>query len=242
MRRLVLRAGIGLVLLAALAAAYFYWFRDSSLVAVDTVRVEGVSDSVAQGEEIRMALVAAGREMTTLHLDRARLSEAVADYPEVAGIEADAGFPDSLTVTVSIRTPVAKIGEGEDAVGVAADGVVLPASTIREKSLPRLPLSEPPPSGRVGGPVLDQVRTLAAAQPELISVSESIARNEEGIVVTLVSGIELRFGEANRLEEKWQAAAAVLSDPELEALDYVDLSSPGRPSVGGTGHLLPSLP
>ena len=242
MRRVLLRLAAAVVLLVALAAAYHYWFRDSSLVAVDTVRVEGVSDAVAQGEEIRTALVAAGREMTTLHLDHARLRDAVAQYPEVAAIEAETGFPDSLTVTVTVRTPVARIGDGEEAVAVAADGVLLPAAVIGDEPLPRLPLSAPPSGCRVGGPVLDQVRALAAAQPELRAVTESIARSEDGIVVTLASGIELRFGEANRLEEKWQAAAAVLSDPELETLDYVDLSSPGRPSVGGTGHLLPTLP
>ena len=38
------------------------------------------------------------------------------------------------------------------------------------------------------------------------------------------------------------AAAAVLADPEVEALDYVDLQSPGHPALGGEGHLLPPLP
>lgn len=242
MRRLLFRLALVALVFASLAAAYFYWFRDSSLVAVEKVRVEGVGGAVAQGEEIRAALDAAGREMTTLHVDHDRLRQAVADFPEVASIRTETGFPDSLTIEVGIRRPVARIGEGSEAVGVAEDGYVLPGASIGEARLPRLPLTEPPADGRVAGPVLDLVKTAAAAQPELLAVTESIDRNDEGILVTLISGIELRFGEPNKLQQKWQSAAAVLSDPNLQTLDYVDLSSPGRPSVGGTGHQLPAIP
>lgn len=239
----LLQVGAGLALVLALVAAYFYWFRDSSLVAVEQVRVEGVGNDVSEGEAIRRALVRAGRQMTTLNVDLPTLRRAVARYPEVADVEADPSFPASLTVKVTLRDPVARIGEGSEAVGVAADGVVLPAATIADRSLPVLPLSEPPASGRVKGPVLDQVRVLAAAPPELLDVTVSIARSEDyGPVATLSSGIELRFGDNRMLREKWQAAVAVLSDPELELLDYVDLASPRRPSVGGVGHSLPAMP
>lgn len=243
MRRRLPRILLGLTLLVALVAAYFFWFRDSSLVAVDKVTVEGVPETTAEGQEIRQALVTVGREMTTLHVEPERLRAAVADFPEVAGVEAEASFPDSLTVTVSMREPVARIGEGSDGAGVAADGVVLPARSIGERQLPLLPVDEVPRSGRVGGPVLDQVKVLGAAPAEMLEVSASIARDEEyGPVVTLVSGIELRFGDATRAKEKWQAAVAVLTDPELQTLDYVDLSSPRRPATGGIGHALPALP
>lgn len=243
MKRRWLQIGLGLALVIALAAAYLFWFRDSSLVAVNQVKVEGVGAEVAEGEAIRGALVAAGKEMTTLNVDLPRLRQAVAKYPEVAGVEADANFPDSLTVTVTLRRPVGRIGSGSDAVGVAADGVILPPTSVAERDLPSLPLADPPDSGRIKGPVFTQVRVLAAAPPELLAVADSIARSDDyGPVVTLVSGIELRFGDNSRLPEKWRAAVAVLSDPELQLLDYVDLSSPGRPAVGGTGHSLPALP
>lgn len=243
MTRPLLRIALGITLLIALLAAYFFWFRDSSLVAVDKVTVEGVPESTAEGQAIREALVTVGREMTTLHVEPERLLAAVSDYPEVADVEADAGFPDSLTVSVTVREPVARIGEGSDGAGVAADGVILPARSIGDRQLPLLPLDEVPRSGRVGGPVLDQVKVLGAAPPELLEVSASIARSDEhGPVVTLISGIELRFGDASRAKEKWVSAVAVLTDPDLQTLDYVDLSSSGRPATGGIGHSLPALP
>ena len=45
----------------------------------------------------------------------------------------------------------------------------------------------------------------------------------------LRSGIELRFGDASQAATKWKAAAAVLADPSITALDYVDLHAP-RPA------------
>jgi len=64
---------------------------------------------------------------------------------------------------------------------------------------------------------------------------------ESGVDVELRGGIELRFGDASRAGEKWEAASAVLADPSIEALDYVDLHAPGRPAVGGSGHALPPV-
>jgi cell division septal protein FtsQ len=65
---------------------------------------------------------------------------------------------------------------------------------------------------------------------------------KSGIDVELRSGVELRFGDASRAAEKWRAAATVLADPAITALDYVDLQAPQRPAVYGSGHALPPVP
>ena len=62
---------------------------------------------------------------------------------------------------------------------------------------------------------------------------------ESGVDVKLRSGIELRFGDASEAVAKWKAAAAVLADPSVTALDYVNLHAPRHPSMGGSGHALP---
>lgn len=140
--------------------------------------------------------------------------------------------------------PAATIGEGADAVPVAADGRVLDWLPLSEAlALPRLPLSEPPERGRLGGTVLQQAQVLGAAPAELRPYLESSRHDEEqGVVVELRGGIELRFGDPSRLGRKWRAAVAVLADPSVEALDYVDLHAPWRPAVGGSGHALPPPP
>jgi cell division septal protein FtsQ len=138
--------------------------------------------------------------------------------------------------------PVATIGSGEGAIAVADDGTVLSWFPVPEDSdLPQLPLASAPKGPRVQGPVLEQVRVLAAAPGALRPYIESTYFGESGVDVELTSGIELRFGNAGSAARKWKAVAAVLADPTITALDYVDLHAPGRATLGGSGHTLPPL-
>lgn len=139
--------------------------------------------------------------------------------------------------------PVAAIGSGEGAVAVAEDGTILtwfpPGEDVH---LPALPIESAPKAPRVRGPVLEQVHVLAAAPAALLPYVESSYFGESGVDVNLTSGIELRFGNSVGATRKWRAAAAVLANPEITSLDYVDLHAPGRPATGGSGHTLPPLP
>jgi hypothetical protein len=139
--------------------------------------------------------------------------------------------------------PVALIGTGSSAVAVAADGTILVGLPPPEEgSLPKLPLETPPKSPRLQGPALEQARVLGATPPALRPYVEDSYFGESGVDVNLSSGIELRFGGSAQAARKWRAAAAVLADPSVTALDYVDLHVPGRPAPGGSGHTLPSIP
>jgi hypothetical protein len=147
---------------------------------------------------------------------------------------------EAVAPSILLPRPVAAIGVGSSAVSIGAGGEVLgwlppPA----DESLPLLPASEPPRSGRVGGPILQQVRLLAAAPAELRPYLRSTSYGEDGTSIELRSGIELRFGDASQARAKWRAVAAVLADPSIEAVDYVDVQAPRRPAVGGSGHVLP---
>jgi hypothetical protein len=144
---------------------------------------------------------------------------------------------------LSLPRPVATIGSGAEATGVGPDGQVLAWLPLSEDAqLPTLPLSEPPRSGQLEGPALQQVRVLAAAPAGLRPYLEGSFYGASGVDVELRSGIELRFGDASRAAQKWKTAATVLADPTVTELDYVDLHAPGRPAVGGSGHTLPPAP
>lgn len=139
--------------------------------------------------------------------------------------------------------PTAVIGSGTEAVAVAADGTLMRWYPVPEgSSLPRLPLEEAPKGQRLAGPALEQAKVLGAAPPALRRYVEKSYYGESGVDVVLDSGIELRFGDSSQAARKWRAAATVLADPELEALDYVDLHAPGRPATYGSGHTLPPAP
>jgi hypothetical protein len=162
----------------------------------------------------------------------------------VAGFVAGRLFGDRTVVgAVWVPRAVAVIGSGEEAVAVTANGAVVRWWPLPEEpELPRLPLAEPPRGGRLAGPMREQARVLGAAPAALRPYLAGSYYGESGVDVETTSGIELRFGDASQAALKWRAAAAVLADPSIEALDYVDLHAPAHPAFGGSGHTLPPAP
>jgi cell division protein FtsQ len=129
-RRLLALAAV--LLLAG--SGYQFWFRDSSFVAVEDVTVTGLSAS-SDAKRVRMALTAASRSMTTLHVDHAALDRAVAGFPVVRELELTTDFPHGLHIHVVEHVPAAvAVGDG-GRVAVAEDGTILQGVPV-EKRLP----------------------------------------------------------------------------------------------------------
>lgn len=185
--------------------------------------------------QIQAAIEETAREQSTFAVDRDALLQAVADYPEVAGVEVSAHPPMRLDITVVMRLPVALVDVGGRAAPVASDGTVLdPAAGLE---LPRLDRSLAQGSvrdGRLTGSA-DALRLLAAAPAPLLGVAESVHRGRTGIEVVLERGPRLIFGTAEHARDKWAAASAVLAEGSAAAGSYIDLRVPSRPAVGGIG-------
>lgn len=144
---------------------------------------------------------------------------------------------------VTVPKLAATIGEGDEAVGVAAGGSLVRWLPLPdEPPLPRLSLEELPKGGRVRGPALEQVRVLAAVPAQLRPYVARSYSGESGVDVELTTGIEVRFGNATQVGQKWRAAATILADPSVTTLDYVNVIAPRRPSFGGSEHELPAVP
>jgi hypothetical protein len=177
------------------------------------------------------------------------------------------GLRGSSTPTAEAKPTeaVARIGEGRSAVLIGADGRLLGAvssgtessstapgrkpssgKSAHEKQpehLPVLPPKQPPKNGRqVGGHVLEQVHILAAAPKALRKYIGKTGYDKTGVEVQTTSGIEIRFGDDREAARKWEAAAAVLADPSVTLLSYVDVTAPSRPATGGQSHELAPLP
>jgi cell division septal protein FtsQ len=153
------------------------------------------------------------------------------------------GLRGSSTPTAEAKPthPVARIGEGKSAIVVGDDGRLLGASTGKaQASLPLLPLKQRPKGDRVRGHVLEEVHIVAAAPKALRHDIAATGYGETGVDVETTSGIEIRFGDEREATRKWKAAAAVLADPSVTLLSYVDVHAPTRPAVGGEEHELPA--
>jgi cell division septal protein FtsQ len=212
--------------------AYFGWFRDSSLVAVTHVKVEGVTSS--DRGRIVAALTRAARGMTTLDVQTDRLQAAVSNLPTVSSVSADPSFPHGLVIHVTERPPALVADEGSRRVPVAGDGTVLPGIQVKGH-LPLVRVSSLPASGSLAGPALAEALVIGAAPPPLRPLIEGAGISKSyGVAITMRGGIQLRFGTAAKRQAKWSAGAAVLADPRLTQVTYVDLRVPSRPAAGGT--------
>ena len=137
-RRLI-RLGLGLAVVFAFAAGGWMWLRDSSFVKVRDVQVTGVTAS--DGEQVRMALETAAREMTTLNVREDALRQATATFSSVDDLRIKTDFPHGMTIQVVEREPVAALAgaAGERRIPVTGDGVVMRGVTA-ERDLPSLVL------------------------------------------------------------------------------------------------------
>ncbi len=218
---------------AALLGAGWLWFRDSSFVTVERVEVIGLSSSEAPA--VRRALEASARGMTTLHVDRGALEEAVSQYPSVAGLRVQADFPHTLSIEVTEREPIAAVDLAGDVVPVGAGGRLM-RGVAPTRKLPVLHATRLAPGGRLTDPkALAAVNVLAAA-PELLRRRVSrIWSGPKGLSLDMRSGPQLFFGSQQRADAKWMAVARVLADPSAQGAVYLDVRVPERVAAGGLG-------
>ena len=227
------RLGVVAVLAATLTAGYLFWLRDSSLVAVTNVDVVGVASG--DPAQIRSDLTRVAERQTTLHVDRAAIEKAAAAYPTIESVSVDPNFPHGMRIEVTERPPAMLIETGGRQLPVAADGTLLTGVEVDDpERLPVLEVGEVPSGATLDGDALQQALVVGAAPEELRPLIEKIGEDDDyGVEVTLRGGIPVRFGSGSRAEEKWAAAAAVLADPKLDSLTYLDVRVPEPPAAGG---------
>jgi cell division protein FtsQ len=220
------------VLALALAAAYTFWFRDSSFVRVERVTVTGLSGTDAPRE--RRGVIAAAKAMTTLDYDEAALRRALGAGATIEALHATPDFPHGLRIEVVEKTPVAVLDGGSERVAVGSGGVLLPDVRPIPRALPSIAVGALP-STRLGeGRALRLVAAAAAAPAALRARVTSLRELPgKGLVAFLRNGPDVILGGATDLSAKWMTAAAILADPASRGASYIDVRLPDRPVAGG---------
>jgi cell division protein FtsQ len=232
LRRPRLRTLVALGATVALAVVGWFWLRDSSLVAVRSVQISGVSG--AQGAPIRVALEDAARSMTTLHVRRGALDAAVAPFALVRDLDVSTSFPHTMRIHVVTNVAVGAVLVGGRRIPVTSDGTLL-RDVSAAPGLPTIPRATTPGGKRLTDDgALAAVAALAAAPEALRTRVGPITHSTaHGLELQLQHGPVLWFGDSDQLEAKWAAAAAVLADPSSAGASSIDVTVPERPAVGG---------
>ncbi len=225
------RGWLILVLLLVLLGGAWLWLRDSSLVSVRHVTIQG--DDGPEARQIRQALTSSARTMTTLHVQTDELKTAVAPFPVVKDLRVNTQFPHGLRIQVIEQIPVGAVAVGGRTIAVAGDGTLLhdvPATG----ALPSIPVRVTPGGSRLtADDGLPQASVLAAAPSGMLSrISQVTTVATHGLVVQLRSGPSIYFGDGSELGAKWTAATAVLADSGSAGAAYIDVTDPRRPAAG----------
>lgn len=239
------RAGLALAAVLVLLGAGWLWLRQSSLVAVEHVRISGVPGQSPDASAIDAALERSARAMSTLDVKTAALRDAVARFEIVRSVRAHALFPHGLRLEVVEQPPVAALEAAGSRTAVAADGVALGPSLL-SGSLPTVHAGSgavailPAPGRGVHGETLRQELLVLGAAPGPLSPLITRAYSGPlGVTVVLANRLHAYFGDATRPHAKWLSLARVLADPSSSGATYVDLRVPERPAAGfppGSSH------
>ncbi len=224
-----------LSLLAAVLVLGGGWtvVRDLGVFQINRVEVIGLSTNEAPA--VRRALETAATSMTTLHLDRRALDEAVAEFSSVAALRVQTDFPHGVSIEVTEREPVAAVDLAGQIVPVGAGGRLMRGVTPKDK-LPVLHATRLAPGGRLTDPnALAAVGVLAAAPAPLRSKISRIWSSKKGLTLDMRAGPQLFFGTATRPVAKWTATARVLAEPSSAGAVYLDVRVPERVAAGGLG-------
>jgi cell division protein FtsQ len=212
--------------------------RETSMFAVDTIRVAGASSALAadvQGELRRYD----GRSLVSL--DRAAVEQRVDGLPAVRSSVVDRSFPHTLRIQVVPEIPVAVLRRGSDSFLVSARGrVIAPVPLGGQGALPRIWLPAGTQidlgsllGGEQGGLA---ARSLAAFVGGGFTSRITFVRALNGqITLGLRGGLEIELGAPVDLRVKIAIAHAIvpgLALPSAGGPDYLDIAVPQRPVAG----------
>ena len=230
-RRRLRIATICLAVALPLLAGGWLWLRQSSLVAVEHVRISGVHGPEAHA--IESALREAARGMSTLDAKPAALEAAVARFPAVSAVRAVPSFPHSMRIEVTQQPAVAALLVGGTRTAVSAGGLVLGQSLL-SSSLPTVADDAAPgPGSQLRNVlVLQALAVLGAAPAALDHLAAKAYVGTRGLTVVMRDGLLVYFGDATRPHAKWLSLASVLADSSSAGATYVDVRLPGRPAAG----------
>jgi cell division protein FtsQ len=197
---------------------------DAGLADVEDVRVTGAA-VVSVPDVLAAASVSLGGPLAAV--DTGAVAARVAQLPPVESVRVGRSWPNTVTIEITERVPVASVNTAQGAALVDRNGVVYRGPAVA--GLPRL-------TGRAASgasTTLAAVAVLAAlpepvrSEVETVRAMVGVAGGPAQVVLGLTRGREVRWGAPERATEK----AAVLVPLLTRTGRVYDVASPDLPTV-----------
>lgn len=213
-------------LIAFLVIAGTVWLLYSPWLSVAIVETEGVSQSETHRTLVALDVVA-GRPM--FQVDANEIERELETDPWVAEATVEKQWPDTVTITIVERIPIAWTLTGDGWTRRAIDGVAIPSADQPDPGMVHIDL------GSEGGDDLATSNWLIGSltfaevlEPSLHA--GTVVRIHEGELWATVSGFQVRLGRPVDMDQKALALAALLQE-DLAPESVLVLIAPTNPSV-----------
>lgn len=231
-RRVRLRRTVTIAVLM-LVLGVGYAIERSSLVALAEIRVSG-TDQLPAEQVLAVADLPLGT--STLRLDLPAAEARVEELPRVRSANATRLDPLTVLIEVDERQPVLVGVSAGDTVLVDPDGVVIAEG--QRSSLPPISLVQATPLPAPGDHVtasagLSAGFTIHQELPAALRrrVERVVVHRADDVELVLAGDVSVRFGRADRIDEKARALAAVLEDVRDAPVTSIDVRAPATPVV-----------
>ncbi len=221
-----------LFFLACAAAGYF--FSLSSFFYVDRLEVIG-NEAVTEERIMQLSGVSIGQNIFSLNLEKIALT--ISMDPLVKEVEVERKLPSALEITISERVPIAILATSSAFIQVDDTGMVLRRErSLSDMDLPFISgvddiLPGIVPGSRIKGVQIEQALSIVSSLPPdaLKIIVEVDISDMQKIKLYTNTGIELRLGNGEGLEQKYITGLGIVQDLRDKGLasdiEYIDVSS-----------------
>ena len=211
---------------AAIVAASIGPFWRIREVAIEGARQVPVDAVVTASELV---------EAQSFTASAARARARLVKLPAVRDARVEIRIPGSARVILTERVAIARWISGGTELFVDAEGVLF--SSLDPRSAPEIRVTDEQkprqPGDRLDPALVDAATKLARLgpaelRPDATSPRVVLAAGATGLVMRVAAGWEIRFGGAERIDDKIALVRRFLRDNQQRKLDYVDVRSPDQ--------------
>lgn len=203
----------------------------TGMLDVNVIDVRG-NTHVTDDEVIAAASVADGT--SHLRLRSGAVAARVATLPAVGAVDVQRVARNTLLIVIDERRAVLQVDDGRSRVLVDRAGVVFAAPEQPELPVVELSHTAPEPGGHVDDdPALANAHAVwrGLSGPLRVETMRYVTSSPDDLELHLRDHTVVRFGRAERIDEKVRALGAVRGDLGETEVEIVDVRAPASPVV-----------